>query len=114
MNFLTAIFHGALAVVGFVEKEIGYIAQAGAMVRSLDLPPATHPGVYADVLKAIGFTEDQVAKIVGAGGLVAGIGNFVMVLQGAAANFQANQPVTGEATIWHPYSYAFTPKNPNP
>lgn len=112
MNFLNAIFHGALAVVGFVEKEIGYVAQAGALVRSLNLPPATHPGVYADVLKAIGFTEDQIAKIVSTGGLVNGIGNFVTVLQGAAAEFQANKPVTGEATIWHVYDYSFTPKNP--
>ena len=114
MNFITAIFHGALVVAGFVTKELGYITQAGAIVRSLEPQLEalnTNPDdLYAKVLKDVfGFTDEATAKIQQIGKQVAGIGPFVEVLQGALAEFQAGQPVTGTATIFHKYNYAFTP-----
>ncbi len=115
MNFLTAIFHGALSVAGFVEKEIGYVAQAGTFVRNLEgqLPPATNPkSLYADVLRLLGLADTKIQQVQQIGNQIGGIGPFIQVLQGALAEFEANQPVTGSATIFHPYDYAFTPKAP--
>ena len=111
---LTKLFQDGLAAVGFVEKEIGYIGAAGALVKSIALPPATNPhSVYADILRAIGFAEDKVQQILGVGQQVAGIGSAITVLQGADAEFAAGKEVTGSVKIYTTeYNYAFTPATP--
>lgn len=109
-----SIFQGALSAVGFVERELGYVAQAGTFVRNLEgqLPPATNPkSLYADVLRLLGLGDQKIQQVVSIGGQVAAIGSAITVLEGAEQEFAAGQPVTGSVKIGvTEYDYSFLPR----
>ena len=112
MKFLDAIFQGGLKLIGLAETQIANVVKVGAFVRGLNLPPATHPGVYADLLKLIGVAEDQVPKIQTFGNQLAQYGSAIQVLEGAQAEFAAGQPVTGSVKIGAVmYDYSFMPRS---
>lgn len=111
-----SIFNALLSGVGFVEKEIGYVAQAGTFVRNLEgqLPPATNPkSLYAEVLRLLGLADEKIQQVQSVGNQVAGIGGGITVLQGAVAEFEAGQEVTGKVKLFTTtYDYSFIPEKP--
>ena len=111
MKIIDAIFQGGLRLIGLAEQEVANVVKVGAFIRTLDLPPATHPGVYADLLNLIGLAPEVVQKVQSWGGTLGKWGSVIQVLQGAEAEFLAGQEVTGNVKVGSTvYDYDFKPR----
>lgn len=106
------------SVFGFLLREAGYVADeadkivavAGQVSGIVAAIPGVNPSsVFGKILEAIGYAADEAQKISGIGSQARIWIDVMQQIEGAAAEFQAHQPVTGKITIYGPYTYDFQP-----